>query len=81
MTKKLSEMSLPELHQKRSILKGILIGFAVLWVIMMLTFIYLKAKPGLLVQFIIPFMCVWPALSSFNKIKEELKLRSQNGKA
>lgn len=76
MTKKPHEMSLNELNKKRSTLKGILIGLATVWVLMMLTFIALKMKPGFAIQFALPFICMWPAISAYNKIKEELKQRN-----
>lgn len=79
MTKKIAEMSLEELHKRRSILKGTLIGLATIWVLMMLTFIYLKTKAGFFIQFAMPFMCMWPAISAFNKVNEELKLRGESG--
>ncbi|MVN92941.1 hypothetical protein [Mucilaginibacter aquatilis] len=70
-------MSLAQLSKRQSTLKGVIMGLFGIWVLMMLTFIYLKMKPGFAIQFALPFICAWPAISAYNAIKEELKMRNE----
>jgi len=73
--KKWSELSLEELNKTRSKLKGALIGFIILGLLICLTLFFLRSK---LVTFI-PVMVLpitWlPVYISFKSVSDEIRLR------
>ena len=76
--KKISELSLPELNKRKSLLKGIIIGFSVLMLLAISTLVYLKAKPILFVPvFVLPI--VWmPILLSLKSTNDAIKKLESN---
>jgi len=71
--KKLSELSLPELKKRQSVLKGVVIGFAILMLSAICILVYLKAKPVLFIPvFVLPI--IWmPILFMANAINQQIK--------
>ncbi|SDD69343.1 hypothetical protein SAMN04487894_11228 [Niabella drilacis] len=80
--KPLSESTIEELNKQRSTIKGLMIAFGLLWVLLLALNVYLlvsgKTNFGLLAVLSALFPIMIPMLISLNKINEELKLRRVN---
>lgn len=77
--KKITELTLEELSERKSKLKGVLIGYGILIVIALLLLIYLKAKPILFVPVSVLPVVGLPLFLSLKMTMDEIAKRQQEG--
>ncbi|MFD2582538.1 hypothetical protein ACFSR6_08570 [Pedobacter vanadiisoli] len=74
--KKWSELSLEELNKTSSKLKGVLIGFIILGVLIALALLFLKAKLVLFVPVMVLPITWLPIYSTLKSVNDEIRLRN-----
>jgi hypothetical protein len=74
--KKWSELSLAELNKTRSKLKGALIGFIILGVLISLALFFLKAKLVLFIPAMVLPITWLPIYISLKSVNDEIRLRN-----
>ncbi|WP_343524069.1 hypothetical protein [Pedobacter sp.] len=74
--KKWSELSLEELNKTSSKLKGVLIGFIILGVLIALALIFLKAKPVLFIPVMVLPITWVPVYGTLKSVNDEIRLRN-----
>ncbi|MHA3789856.1 hypothetical protein ACX0HA_16735 [Flavobacterium hauense] len=75
--KKIAELTLEELSERKSKLKGVLIGYGILIVIAVLLLIYLHAKPMLFVPVLVLPVVVLPLFLSLKMTMDEIAKRKE----
>ena len=75
MMKKWSELSLAELNKTKSKLKGALIGFIILGVLISLALFFLKAKLVLFIPAMVLPITWLPIYISLKSVNDEIRLR------
>ena len=75
MMKKWSELSLAELNKTRSKLKGALIAFIILGVLISLALFFLKAKLVLFIPVMVLPITWLPIYISLKSVNDEIRLR------
>ncbi|CAH0310439.1 hypothetical protein SRABI27_05184 [Pedobacter sp. Bi27] len=76
MMKKWSELSLAELNKTKSKLKGALIGFIILGVLISLALFFLKAKLVLFIPAMVLPITWLPIYISLKSVNDEIRLRN-----
>lgn len=76
MMKKWSELSLAELNKTRSKLKGALIAFIILGVLISLALFFLKAKLVLFIPVMVLPITWLPIYISLKSVNDEIRLRN-----
>lgn len=76
MMKKWSELSLAELNKTKSKLKGALIAFIILGVLISLALFFLKAKLVLFIPAMVLPITWLPIYISLKSVNDEIRLRS-----
>ncbi|MGN8059809.1 hypothetical protein ACTJKN_26260 [Pedobacter sp. 22163] len=76
MMKKWSELSLAELNKTRSKLKGALIAFIILGVLISLVLFFLKAKLVLFIPVMVLPITWLPIYISIKSVNDEIRLRN-----
>lgn len=74
--KKRSELSLVELNKTKSMLKGALIGFITLGVLISIVLFFLKAKLVLFIPVMVLPITWLPIYSSLKSVNGEIRLRN-----
>lgn len=75
--KKITELTLGELSERKAKLKGVLIGYGILIIIALLLLIYLKAKPILFVPVSVLPVVGLPLFLSLKMTMDEIAKRKQ----
>jgi hypothetical protein len=75
--KKITELTLEELSNRKSKLKGVLIGYGILIIIALLLLIYLQAKPILFVPVSVLPVVGLPLFLSLKMTMDEIAKRKQ----
>ena len=77
--KKITQLTFAELSERKSKLKGVLIGYGILIVIALLLLIYLKAKPILFVPVSVLPIVGLPLFLSLKMTMDEIAKRQEEG--